>query len=139
MTVYAFDTDTLSLFQDGHPKVCERAGSLGADALAITILTVEEQLSGWYTELRKAKRPERLVWAYRRLAQNVRFLSRIRILDFDEAAMRRYDELRRLKLKIRKTDLQIAAIVLEQQATLVTANVRDFKRVPGLRVEDWSK
>lgn len=96
-------------------------------------------MSGWYTQLRQAKRPERLAWAYRRLAQNVRFLSRVRILDFDEAAIARYDDLRQQKLKIGKTDLQIAAVALQNNATLVTANVRDFKRIPGLRVEDWSK
>jgi tRNA(fMet)-specific endonuclease VapC len=139
MSLHVLDTDTLSLLQEGHPKVCQRAAVLPAEDVALTVLTVEEQLSGWYTELRRAKSPERLAWAYRRLAQNVRFLSRVQILDFDEPAIRRYADLRRLKLKVRRTDLQIAAVVLEHQATVVTVNVRDFKRVPGLRVEDWSK
>jgi tRNA(fMet)-specific endonuclease VapC len=139
MSLYVLDTDTLSLFQEGHPDICRRALAVPADALAITVLSVEEQLSGWYTELRKAKDRERLAWAYQRLAQNVRFLSRLQIFDFDEPAIRRYDDLRRLKLKVRRTDLQIATIVLEHQATVVTCNVRDFKRIPGLRLEDWSK
>ncbi len=41
-------------------------------------------------------------------------------------------------LNVRKMDLRIAAIVLEKGATLVSRNLRDFRRVPGLRVEDWS-
>lgn len=139
MSFYVLDTDTLTLFQDGHPKVCERAGTLAAGDIAITVLSVEEQLSGWYTELRRAKRPERIAWAYRRLAQCIRFLSRVPILDFDEPAIQRYEHLRRSKLKVRRTDLQIASVVLQHDATVVTANLRDFRRVPGLRIEDWSK
>lgn len=139
MSLYLLNTDTLTYFQDGHPKVTGRAAALPESAISISVLSVEEQLSGWYTQLRQAKGPDRLAWAYRRLAQNVRFLSRVRILDFDEAAVARYDDLRRQKLKVRKTDLQIAAVALENDATVVTANLSDFKRVPGLRIEDWSR
>jgi tRNA(fMet)-specific endonuclease VapC len=139
MSLYVLDTDTLQLFQDENPTVLGRMQAVPPGDLAISVITVEEQLSGWYAQIRQAKRPERLAWAYRRLASTVRFLSRIQIIDFDESAIRRCEQLKKLKLKVRKMDLRIAATVLERDAILVTRNLRDFRRVPGLRLEDWSK
>jgi tRNA(fMet)-specific endonuclease VapC len=139
MSLYVLDTDTLQLFQDGHPEVVSRVRAVAPSDRAISVITVEEQLSGWYAQLRQAKRPERLAWAYRRLAALVRFLSQVQIVDFDEAAIQRCEQLKRLKLKVRKMDLRIAATVLERGAILVTRNVRDFQQVPALHIEDWSK
>jgi tRNA(fMet)-specific endonuclease VapC len=139
MSLYVLDTDTLQLFQDGNPRVIAHVSTIAPGDLATSVITIEEQLSGWYTELRQAKRVERLAWAYRRLAATIRFLVRIQVVDFDEPAIHRCQELKKLKLKIRKMDLRIAATVVERGGVLVTRNIRDFKQVPGLKIEDWSK
>jgi tRNA(fMet)-specific endonuclease VapC len=138
MSLYVLDTDMLTLLEDGHPAVSRRFLEQRPEDLAITVLTVEEQLSGWYTEVRKAKRPGRLAWAYRRLADTVSFLAHLRILTYDEPAMRRYEQLRKAKIKIGGMDLRIAAVVLEHGAVLITRNSRDFRKIPGLQIEDWS-
>lgn len=140
MTLYVFDTDLLTLLAEGHPAVTNRLLRERPDDVATTVLTVEEQLSGWYTAVRKAKRPEQLARAYRELARSVKYLSRFSIIEYDEAGMLRYEQLRKQKVKIRRMDLRIAATVLQQNdAILVTRNVRDFEQVPGLHIEDWSK
>ena len=139
MSLFVLDTDSISLFQHDHPAVSAAVQSRPLSELAITVLTVEEQLSGWYNELRKAKKPAALAAIYRRMALTVRFLGRLPILSFTEAAIDRYEGLRGLKLKVKKTDLRIAAIVLEHNAVLVTRNLRDFRQVPGLQIEDWSR
>ncbi|MGH7173299.1 MAG: type II toxin-antitoxin system VapC family toxin [Gemmataceae bacterium] len=139
MSLYVLDTDTFQLFQDEDPRVMARVGATAPEDLAISVISVEEQLSGWYAQLRQAKQPERLLWAYRRLAATTRFLSRVQIVDFEEAALRRYEELKKSKLKIGTNDLRIAATMLERNAILVTRNLRDFQQVPGLQIEDWSK
>lgn len=63
------------------------------------------------------------------------------VLPFDETAARHYGGLRagleRDGRRLAEPDLRIAAIALSRDATLVTANVRHFARVPGLRVENW--
>jgi tRNA(fMet)-specific endonuclease VapC len=133
------DTDTLSLLQEGHVAVVARVTACAAEDLAITVISVEEQLSGWYRRLRRAKQPEELAKVYDRLTAAVRSLSRLPILSFSEAAIRRAKALQASKLNVRKMDLCIAAIALEHQAIVVTRNVRDFERVPNLVVEDWSK
>jgi tRNA(fMet)-specific endonuclease VapC len=139
MSLYVLDTDILTLFQRNDPAIAARVAAHYWDEVAISVVTVEEQLSGWYTQLRQAKELDRLAWAYGRLAANVRFLAFIRIVDFEKAALVRYEELKRLRLKVRKMDLQIAATALHHGGIVVTRNVSDFNVIPGLTVEDWSK
>lgn len=57
---------------------------------------------------------------------------------FPVPAILRFDNLLAMKLGVCATDLRIAAVVLENGAALVTRNLRDFRRVPGLTIEDWS-
>jgi hypothetical protein len=64
MSLYILDTDILQLFQDEHPLVIARVRAIALEDRAISVVSVEEQLSGWYAQLRQAKRPERLAWAY---------------------------------------------------------------------------
>ena len=64
MSLFVLDTDTLVLFQEGHEAVCRRVLSHAMEDLAISVITVEEQLSGWYTLLRRAKNVEKLARAY---------------------------------------------------------------------------
>lgn len=69
------------------------------------------------------------------------FLSRIRILDFDETAARHYgqirSELERLGTPCGPYDTQIGAHARSLGLTVVTNNRREFDRMPGLRVENW--
>lgn len=70
-----------------------------------------------------------------------KFLSPLTILDYDLSAAQHYGELRghleKQGTPIGPLDQQIAAHALALGITLVTNNVREFERVPGLRVENW--
>jgi tRNA(fMet)-specific endonuclease VapC len=139
MTVFVLDTDILSLWQHAEPAVSQHVAAHSADELAITVITVQEQLDGWHARLPRAKDRKQIADLYQRLADTVRFLSRVTIYPFSEAAIERYEHLQEQKLNIGKMDLRIAAIVLEFGVTLVTRNMRDFCRVPDLEIEDWSR
>jgi tRNA(fMet)-specific endonuclease VapC len=137
--LYLLDTDTTSHLQRGRPVVVARAAAVPASSVAVSVITVEEQLSGWYTALRSTRDPVRLHAVYARMAAAVRFLGSFTILDYSLAAMAGYDRLLKAKLRVRKNDLRIAAVALEHGATVVTANTVDFARVPGIAVEDWTR
>jgi tRNA(fMet)-specific endonuclease VapC len=102
MTLFVLDTDILTLLERGDPAVVAHVAVHSPAEIAISVITIEEQLSGWYTQLRQAKRPDRLAWAYRRLAATVRFLRNVQILDYDELTIQRYEDLKRRRLKVRK-------------------------------------
>ena len=138
MSLYVFDTDSLSLLHRGHPAVSQRAVSHPDTDLALTVISVEEQLTGWYARVRRARLPDEIARAYQSLTDCVRRFARWQILSFTEPAVHRFDRLRALKLNIGRMDLHIAAITLEHGGIVVTRNLRDFQRVPGLQVEDWS-
>src|SRR5688572_4130904 len=124
MSLFVLDTDILTLYRHGDPAVCRHVNTHLPDELATTVITVEEQLSGWYSLVRRAKRPPQVARAYQRLADSVLFLAAWQILSYTEPAITRYDQLRAMKLQVRTMDLRIAAITLEQAATLVTRNLR---------------
>ncbi len=138
MSFYILDTDILTLLQDGDPTVRQHVASHPKQEVAITVISVEEQLTGWYTKLRRAKKSDLLAQAYERLTRNVRYLAQLTILTFSEPSILRSEQLRALKLNVARKDLCIAAITLEYGGILVTRNLRDFQRVPNLVVEDWS-
>lgn len=69
------------------------------------------------------------------------FISRFSVLAYDLEAARRFGQLRadltRRGMPIGPYDMQIAAIALAHNCTLVTHNLAEFSRIPGLRLEDW--
>ena len=78
----------------------------------------------------------------RRAAANLRvLLSKVSAVPFDDGATEQYGELRavleRRGAPIGPLDTLIAAHALSLGWVLATHNVREFRRVPGLRVEDW--
>ena len=138
MSLFVLDTDLLTLYYRGDPVVVRRVDGQPTASLAISVMTVDEQLTGWYALTRRARQPKEIAQAYANLAEAVVRLAKWRILPYTESAIARVVQLKVLRLNVGLMDLRIAAIALENGAVVVTRNRRDFSRVPSLSVEDWS-
>lgn len=81
--------------------------------------------------------------SFRSRARTESFMQTIRVLELRPEVARVYGRVRAgasaSGQPIGPNDLFIAADALALDATLVTANVREFSRVPGLKLEDWLK
>ena len=62
------------------------------------------------------------------------------VIPFDARSAAEFDRLRQIKnlKRIGRADLLIASIALAQRATLVTRNLRHFRQIPGLNLENWA-
>ncbi len=138
MSLFVLDTDVLTLYYRGDPFVVHGIDARPPADLAISVMTVDEQLTGRPALARRARLPEEIARAYMNLSDAVLRLAKWRILPYTESAVARVAQLKALRLNVGLMDLRIAAIALENRAVVVTRNRRDFLRVPGLSVEDWS-
>jgi tRNA(fMet)-specific endonuclease VapC len=138
VTLWILDTDHISLLQRGYPAVEQRIRNINLNDIAITIISVEEQLYGRLNSIRRAKSPETLKTSYQALYETLEDFEATNILEFNPIAIRIYQDLVRQKIRVGTQDLKIAAIALFANGILVTRNQRDFAKVPNLVFEDWS-
>jgi len=130
---YLFDTNTCIFVINRRPdSVRRRLELLVPGDVGVSAVTVSELQYG----VAKSTAVER-----NRAALD-KFLLPLEILPYDEAAARYYGKMRQhlesCGTPIGPMDLMIAAHALALGLTVVTNNVREFSRVPGLRVEDWT-
>ena len=131
--LYLLDTNTASYIIKGNfPLVRKRLVKVPMAQVAISVVTEAELLFGI------ARRPE----ATRLRVAVEEFLLRVDVLSWDSAAARSYAEIRaaleRQGTMLGNLDLMIAAQAVTAPAALVT-NDRGFRRVKGLKIEDWTK
>jgi tRNA(fMet)-specific endonuclease VapC len=105
---------------------------------ATTIVTYEEQSRGWLANVARARTVRQQIEAYKDLIDHLEAFRDLHVLRFDEASGRVFERLRKERIRIGTQDLKIAAIAIAYDGHLKSRNLRDFQRVPGLQVEDWT-
>ena len=129
---YLLDTNAAIALMKGHPALLHQARSVGRSQLRLCA-PVEGEL--WFG-VEKSKRVKE------NRAHLLALLRWLPSVPFAGEATRRFGEIRahlaRQGTPIGPYDTQIAAVALANDLILVTNNMGEFKRVPQLRIEDWT-
>lgn len=132
MKHYMLDTNMVSHVLKKHPKVLKNLTSKTIASVCISAITEGELQYGL------AKRPD----AKQLHAIVIEFLRCVDVLPWDSAIAERYGSVRATLEKegkgLASLDLLIAAHALDTRSILIT-NDQAFKKVPGLKVEDWTE
>ena len=131
MTRYMLDTNVISdLMKNPSGKAAKRIARVGEDNICTSIIVAAELRYGC-----AKKGSDRLLKSVEDL------LAEIDVLPFESPADAEYGNIRsELEIAgkpIGANDLLIAAHAMAVNATVVTANIDEFRRVRGLRVENW--
>ena len=131
---YLLDTNICISVINRKPRtVIERIQRHATGEVAISSLTVAELAYG----VERSHYPDR-----NRIAL-LEFLFPFAILDFDASAAQDYGRIRH-SLEVAGTpsgpmDLLLSAQARSRNLVFVTNNAREFKRVPGLKTENWAR
>jgi tRNA(fMet)-specific endonuclease VapC len=137
------DTDHVSILQQQSQPAYDilraRLLSHPPAEIYLSIVSFQEQVQGWLAYRNKARSLAQVGLTYAELESLLRYDASARLCAFDQAAQERFSDLKRQKIRIGTLDLRIAAIALATGATLLSRNLRDFRQVAGLSVEDWTQ
>ena len=131
MTRYKLDTNIISdLIRNPQGKAAKRIAKVGEDSICTSVIVAAELRYGCAKS------------GSTRLLKAVEYLlAEIEVLPFEVPADAGYGEIR-AELEaggkpIGSNDLLIAAHAHTTGSTIVTANTNEFKRIRGLKVENW--
>jgi tRNA(fMet)-specific endonuclease VapC len=129
------DTNIFIECERGRLDLDSNVERLGDEVFYISVITASELLHGIHRSAPQYRTD--------RAAAIENWIERFPILDIDLAVARQHSRLHAsLQVKglvIGPHDLWIAATCLTYGMKIVTANQREFDRVPGLEVDDWTR
>lgn len=140
--MYLLDTDHVSLLarvtSTESQNLRLRMDAFAEDGIRTSVVTFEEQTRGWLAYSARARTVAQVVEVYKRLLDHLDVYRKIEVVPFDDRAAVEYQRLLSLRLRVGTMDLRIAAVALAQGAILLSRNIRDFGKISGLVVEDWT-
>jgi tRNA(fMet)-specific endonuclease VapC len=131
--MWFLDTNVCIMYFRGHAQVCGHWRQHGASDIAIPLTVYAELLVG----------AEKSSQSLRVLREIEALLEAHEVIEITEDVAEHYAhiraELEKRGASIGSNDLWIAATAIAHGATLVTNNTEEFSRVPGLKIEDWTR
>ncbi|NJK71953.1 MAG: type II toxin-antitoxin system VapC family toxin [Synechococcaceae cyanobacterium SM2_3_60] len=139
---YLLDTDHLSILQRqtgrDFDNLLTRMSLYPMSDFAVSVVTLHEQILGCHAFINKAQSTESVAKGYAMMMRLVNSLGLLPLIPFDTIAAATLDRLETQRLQLAKMDARIAAIALARGLTLLTRNQKDFCKVAGLAIEDWT-
>lgn len=129
---YSLDTNTCIRYLNGRSlAIIQKLPTVPARDIVVCSIVRGELAYG----AMKSQTPEASV------AKQARFLKPYKTLPFDDTAAHEYGRIRayleNVGTPIGPYDMQIAAIAVVNDLIVVTHNIKEFSRIPGLKIEDW--
>ena len=128
---YLLDTDTCVFWLKGNEHIEQKVLAVGIDNVALSFINVSELFYGAY----KSQRVEANLTMVRRLT------TQLHVVESDETISEMFGELKATLESagtiIDDADLYIAACAVVHGLTLVTNNTKHFKRIKGLKLQNW--
>lgn len=139
---YLLDTDHLSILQrqtgKDYSNLSTRMAQYPLSDFAVSIVTFHEQMLGCHAYINRERTLNDIVKGYEMMAQLVSDFKVLPLISFDAGAATTFHQLKSQRLQLAKMDARIAAIALSRQLILLTRNHRDFGKVTGLVIQDWT-
>jgi tRNA(fMet)-specific endonuclease VapC len=140
---YLLDTDHISFLQrrsgKEHAALTARMAQHSSGDFVFSIISLHEQFLGVHAYLARTRKTADLLRGYLLFVEVYQGFQLAPLLSFDASAGRAFDALQAQNLRLATMDLRIGAIALSQNLILLTRNVGDFGKIPGLLIEDWTK
>lgn len=140
--IFLLDTDHIQFVQrkvgPEYAAISARMSQHSPADFAYSLVSFHEQVLGWHNYIRRARTTQNIVRGYDMFGQAFQSYRISAVLPFDAAAAMTFDGLAPRRLRVGVMDLRIASIALSRGLTVLTRNLRDFRRVPGLQAEDWT-
>jgi len=139
---YLLDTDHISFLQrrsgTEFARLMIRISQYPPTDFALSVVSLHEQVLGAHNFINRARSNTDIMRGYALLLEILEGFALAPVLPFDNTAIAVFDEMRRQRVRVSTMDLRIAAIAMSRSLILLTRNVGDFSRVPGLVTEDWT-
>jgi tRNA(fMet)-specific endonuclease VapC len=139
---YLLDTDHISFLQLGSgpefTTLSARMARRSSVDFALSVVGFHEQMLGGHAYINRARSTRDVIRGYEASSQVLQSYLAAAVLPFDAAAGTAFDGLISRRVRVGTMDLRIAFIALSRGLTVLSRNLGDFGKMPGLVVEDWT-
>jgi len=132
--MYLFDTDTLSNIVRRKPSqiLLEKLEQVPEELQYTSSINIGEIYFGAC----RSDKKDRIIKAFEE-----KVFTNITVLSFDEESGKLFgmlkSELEKNGIGCSESDLRVATVAIQHNLTLITGNIKHFKNIPGLNIENW--